>query len=279
LSLSFIYAVQENATMNRVRACRGGFTLIELMVVIAIIAILAAILLPVFAQARERARQSTCASNLQQIGQGALLYKQDSDEKYPPIELVENTVSWKDLLLPYIRNKTVFQCPSNPSRELTDKATSSVDLFNASYGFNSCAETWNPVYFSNGAWAFPFGRISASDPQIHHSSDTIMIGEITYATLDVSPSWGYDTSTCSPDSQGFYSHFQYPDPPATRGGKSNFIFFDGHVAAKNYQSTMIPANQNNWQIGQLAVGQLVVDDTANAPSCFYDGTQQPLCGY
>ncbi len=63
---------------------RRGFTLIELLVVIAIIAILAAILFPVFAQAREKARQTTCTSNLKQIGTAFMMYVQDYDETYPP---------------------------------------------------------------------------------------------------------------------------------------------------------------------------------------------------
>lgn len=63
---------------------RRGFTLIELLVVIAIIAILAAILFPVFAQAREKARQTTCVSNLKQIGTAFMMYVQDYDETYPP---------------------------------------------------------------------------------------------------------------------------------------------------------------------------------------------------
>src|SRR6266511_3956182 len=67
---------------NEMRRHRG-FTLIELLVVIAIIAILAAILFPVFAQAREKARQSTCTSNLKQLGNGLLMYTQDYDETFP----------------------------------------------------------------------------------------------------------------------------------------------------------------------------------------------------
>src|SRR5437868_11477743 len=65
------------------RQCRGAFTLIELLVVIAIIAILAAILFPVFAQAREKARMASCLSNLKQIGTGVVMYNQDYDERFP----------------------------------------------------------------------------------------------------------------------------------------------------------------------------------------------------
>jgi prepilin-type N-terminal cleavage/methylation domain-containing protein/prepilin-type processing-associated H-X9-DG protein len=101
---------------------KRGFTLIELLVVIAIIAILAAILFPVFAKAREKARQSSCASNLKQIGVAVLAYAQDYDEKpvgcYSICTLTWTGGStirlwWPDLLYPYIKNAQLFVCPSD----------------------------------------------------------------------------------------------------------------------------------------------------------------------
>ena len=111
---------------------RRGFTLIELLVVIAIIAILAAILFPVFAQAREKARQISCASNMQQIGLAILQYVQDYDESYP-IAWDDNTsvsggTTWPVLVQPYIKNGSaahlyggaevggVWSCPDYPSQ-------------------------------------------------------------------------------------------------------------------------------------------------------------------
>jgi prepilin-type N-terminal cleavage/methylation domain-containing protein len=100
--------------MNRPR----GFTLIELLVVIAIIAILAAILFPVFAQAREKARQTSCLSNVNQMGKATLMYCQDYDESYPmslysdPSTGVAYTAY--DVLLPYCKNLQIFTCPSAP---------------------------------------------------------------------------------------------------------------------------------------------------------------------
>jgi prepilin-type N-terminal cleavage/methylation domain-containing protein/prepilin-type processing-associated H-X9-DG protein len=99
-------------------ACRkrNGFTLIELLVVIAIIAILAAILFPVFAQAREKARQTTCVSNLKQIGTGLMMYVQDYDERYPIFSFAScypgYDAIWTTEIMPYTKNERVFVCPS-----------------------------------------------------------------------------------------------------------------------------------------------------------------------
>lgn len=98
------------------KTAKGGFTLIELLVVIAIIAILAAILFPVFGRARENARRSSCGSNLKQIGLGILQYSQDSDERYPMYR-VGNWVNgkpygWADATQPYLKSEQLFQCPS-----------------------------------------------------------------------------------------------------------------------------------------------------------------------
>jgi prepilin-type N-terminal cleavage/methylation domain-containing protein/prepilin-type processing-associated H-X9-DG protein len=109
---------------------RKAFTLIELLVVIAIIAILAAILFPVFAQAREKSRQTSCASNLRQLGLGAMMYLQDYDDRYVPWygDGKERGQGWSSILMPYVKNEQMFTCPSdglsrgtpkNPKRSYT----------------------------------------------------------------------------------------------------------------------------------------------------------------
>ncbi len=116
-----------------------AFTLIELLVVIAIIAILAAILFPVFARARENARRASCQSNLKQIGLGILQYNQDYDEKFPMAEYGGGgsgvpQLQWYGAIQPYMKSGTqygqggVFQCPSY---------TSSSNGFGQSYGIHS----------------------------------------------------------------------------------------------------------------------------------------------
>jgi len=99
---------------------KQGFTLIELLVVIAIIAILAAILFPVFARAREKARQTSCLNNVKEITLGMLMYVSDNDEMYPYYAFGSYTVDpwvfWPHQLQPYIKNWQIYQCPSSPYR-------------------------------------------------------------------------------------------------------------------------------------------------------------------
>src|SRR5436853_2133767 len=97
-------------TMSR----RNAFTLIELLVVIAIIAILAAILFPVFAQARAKARQASCLSNTKQLGLALMQYTQDYDETNVLNGYVSPGIpQWPDLLQPYAKNWGIFICPEN----------------------------------------------------------------------------------------------------------------------------------------------------------------------
>jgi len=117
---------------------RSAFTLIELLVVIAIIAILAAILFPVFAQAREKARQASCLSNVKQLTLGWIMYAQDYDEQFPQWKWSENfksswgdqgsktpnnaTTLWTNAIFPYVKNTQVYYCPSD-ARGLSGKDT------------------------------------------------------------------------------------------------------------------------------------------------------------
>ncbi len=123
---------------------RRGFTLIELLVVIAIIAILAAILFPVFARAREKARQTSCLSNIKQLTIAVSMYAQDYDELLPTEDYNYggdgNTAgvdgSWRGVILPYVRNVQLFICPSHRPTDPRFDGSYNDDGQNASYAIN-----------------------------------------------------------------------------------------------------------------------------------------------
>jgi len=137
---------------------KKGFTLIELLVVIAIIAILAAILFPVFARARDKARQTACLSNMKQIALACLMYIQDWDEKLPGVATMEqkfpdhNLVfppypdpqtyvpSFHQLLQPYMKNLQLFNCPNDPN----GRANASYGVFCEDYSFWCGFSDWAP---------------------------------------------------------------------------------------------------------------------------------------
>jgi prepilin-type N-terminal cleavage/methylation domain-containing protein len=161
---------------------RKGFTLIELLVVIAIIAILAAILFPVFARARENARRTSCMSNLKQIGLGITQYTQDYDEK-----LLSQTISTGQhfgyILQPYLKSTQIFTCPSAAGttyKAATDPfppdnkdhiwqfpigtPAGSTTLFEGSYGMNSTVEGQSLAVFTSPTTCAMF--FDAAAPQV-----------------------------------------------------------------------------------------------------------------
>jgi len=153
---------------------KRGFTLIELLVVIAIIAILAAILFPVFARARENARKSSCQNNCKQLVLGFKQYINDFDERYPMVAVTSNNAStsyappygWADALQPYIRNTQVYQCPSDTA-EGSDT--------NGDTGFT---DYW---YNKNFVRAIPRGggtiTTGANESMLSNSTQTILAGD------------------------------------------------------------------------------------------------------
>ena len=166
-----------------------AFTLIELLVVIAIIAILAAILFPVFARAREKARQTTCMSNLKQFGSAILMYTQDYDEKMPlavthinqigPKTAADNNVPEFGLhtaLMPYVKSRGLFQCPDDSGFQTASTSggftvnpgTKVWEAYGSSYRF----APENFSQFPDGTPAFP----PASNYKIVDTSDGEGIG-------------------------------------------------------------------------------------------------------
>ncbi len=203
-----------------------GFTLIELLVVIAIIAILAAILFPVFARAREKARQSSCLSNHKQLALAALQYAQDYDERMAPIgHNVGGTVVayWDRMLMPYVKNEQVLICPSYSS--------------GPGIGYNAQISSYWGIAKTLGEFVRP--------------AENIMLAESRVIRVDYAGGcYGCCAGFGSSSTRGSYT---YGPPDANtaavrHNGGANFSYIDGHSKWMKWDEYTLP---NRWKwLGQ-----------------------------
>ena len=214
-----------------------GFTLIELLVVIAIIAILAAILFPVFAQAREKARAASCLSNCKQVGTAIQLYTDDYDETLPGSNDVDRAETWPSglnnmcpdgpsaisyMLFPYCKNYGVFNCPS------CGKTTWYYSETNRTYPIHN--KMWNGVVLHSGSSTeTTWGPIAMA--QITRSSEIILFVE--RKNNDV-----WQRFAMIPVSWGFWgTGWTYEDmyKPIHNGGE-NLTYIDGHAKYSKFEA-------------------------------------------
>ena len=258
--------------MNVQKTCCNAFTLIELLVVIAIIAILAAILFPVFAQAREKARAISCMSNARQLSLAIEMFAQDHDEYYPKAMFNDQAdagvpwgnpwwFGWEQVISPYIKDNMLFHCPSDSQsyiRCYNDASgnppnpanLSSASCFPGSYRYNISNQP-------NGQWT------ALTMAALDRPADAILIAESSNG-LD---GWDWNqlstwedphARVCHNDTinTAFDRHGQVsgdPNNPATNGaGLSNYMFADGHAKAEPWGETWKPIGPAQQQ-GSLTV--------------------------
>jgi len=255
--------------MQKNASTRRGFTLIELLVVIAIIAILAAILFPVFAQAREKARAISCVSNMKQLSLSVLMYSQDYDELFPTglqQDWWDNT--WYRIVTPYVKNLQVFRCPSDPLGTVpSGYSWAGPRLSIVSNGYMIWdGSAWSVVGIMGMSQSW-MGRTATSQAAVGRPAETIMLAERDHIWTGTSgaPStaqapgnvlmWGpgcmvtgvnwWDWSgspSLIPD--GSVAVKAAGDPTGQWGSiipkhmeKANFAFADGHVKAMDPRQT------------------------------------------
>lgn len=225
VELELVVKIFRERLMRRTNTTKVGFTLIELLVVIAIIALLAAILFPVFARARENARRASCQSNLKQLALGIIQYTQDYDEKLPiatyddgashtyPNGSTGTQMLWWHMIYPYVKSSQIFNCPSN-SAGVYLGGYNWVPGTGTSYGYN-----W---YFNNFT---PFSV--AAIPQ---TAVTVLLSD----TLGANMVWPYND-------QSYISL-----PTARHLDTVNVAFVDGHVKSQkigDVSTTVTTANR------------------------------------
>jgi prepilin-type N-terminal cleavage/methylation domain-containing protein/prepilin-type processing-associated H-X9-DG protein len=204
---------------------RRAFTLIELLVVIAIIAILASILFPVFARARENARRASCQSNLKQISLGIIQYTQDYDEHYPMYRVTASSThyaarpfGWADAIQPNVKSVQVLQCPSDSAGPVSSPAVSSGYGY-TDYAYNLWIGGWN---VSKGA--------GLSLAMLTQPSLTVILTDYTTANADRytagAEPYGAAGSRSAPVNSGLA---EVPKGAVRHLDGVNFAFSDGHV--------------------------------------------------
>jgi prepilin-type N-terminal cleavage/methylation domain-containing protein/prepilin-type processing-associated H-X9-DG protein len=221
---------------------KQGFTLIELLVVIAIIAILAAILFPVFARARENARRASCQSNLKQIGLGFAQYTQDYDEKYPSPCFPDTTVAgnyayYPHLLQPYIKSQQIFICPSE---EAANSTSQTPVLGFPGYGMN--AEFERTAACTTASTGIAVSAIN-NTAELLLLVDNDFVGAYAYFP-------GYYVSWYGA-AHGFYgaANSGYAPPEGRHLEGANVGFADGHVKwMRTEKLTTPPATPTDWRL-------------------------------
>jgi prepilin-type N-terminal cleavage/methylation domain-containing protein/prepilin-type processing-associated H-X9-DG protein len=211
-----------------------AFTLIELLIVIAIIAILAAMLFPALARAKEAARRIACVNNLRQLGISLKMYADDNEEAFPP----RAVPIWMERLRSYYQAPAVLKCPSDPLPPAAEQRSYIINGWNDHFESTLSSTNWDA--YKNYAW--PYGMKESSIPL---PSETIAFGEkntdSAHVHMDFYQGNGNDVDEIE---QG-----RHNSGPNKQSGGSNFTFADGSVRFLRFGQSLAPFNL--WAVTDL----------------------------
>lgn len=274
--------VEKPALAGAIRS-RIGFTLVELLVVIAIIAILAAILFPVFARARENARRTSCLNNMKQMGLGMLQYAQDYDEKYYGANgrstNIYPGVGWAGAVFPYIKSSQVYKCPND------NNAGSGANV-PVSYAFNYYAASTTLPSHQFPTMGILFSEISGVSTNVANPQETgtnivsaIDVGDILIwvegspgamkcckfglPIYHVRGAGVLHKGARLPDTDNLG-----PQPPQPRHfDGANYAYMDGHAKWVKPQSV----RSYNYSYGPAPAGHAYIDTSDSTGAAYYSG--------
>ncbi len=224
---------------------RRGFTLIELLVVIAIIAILAAILFPVFARAREKARQTACLNNVKQITLAIIMYTQDYDERFPFSYSVPDPsprYGMIQITQPYISNWQIHDCPS------ADMKCSQTYLGNRSYGYHTALIPANTRGRKQGEVKRPSEIVLMGDV-CHDPNAPVRFHYPSAGPFRCDPD-GSNCQTCGGTHNSYYGNHSWERPGFNfierHNGMGNVGFVDGHAKAMKHATLYNGGNNHPY---------------------------------
>jgi prepilin-type N-terminal cleavage/methylation domain-containing protein/prepilin-type processing-associated H-X9-DG protein len=279
---------------------KRGFTLIELLVVIAIIAILAAILFPVFAKAREKARQASCQSNEKQLGLSFIQYSQDYDEKWPAgynggtaftaTASLLGGAGWAGQIYSYTKSTGIYKCPDDATAVTAGNGTTIPTGYPVSYVYNSnIAQSDAPI--TNASFNAPASTVVLAEGQ-GASSGITSFPEGTSTSADLSPAGDGAVSTVSTAGTPSTASTYYTGPiggifgatstgdftgnTGLHTGGADYLLADGHVkwaAGQKVSGGITPSGATDYQ--STTNGNTTGPDVSETTTSYAAGTADP----